>query len=106
MIEVASVLPMLSVEVGGGGCLLLSRYFDGGGFVWVTDRDGGGLPDFNDWLVVAYGADIDHILYERGSGQGDSLSDAIVRAVAAAKAFVSPDELCRNGVALADCDCC
>jgi hypothetical protein len=31
---------------------------------------------------------------------------AIVGAVAAAEAFVHPDELCRNGWPMADCDCC
>lgn len=94
------------VEVGGGGCLLLSRYIDGGGFVWITCKDGGGLPDYGNWLVVAYGADIDEILFERWHGQADGFFDAIDQAVTAAKAFVHPDELCRNGKPLADCDCC
>ena len=94
------------VEVGGGGCLLLSQYTDGGGFVWITCKDGGGLPDLSDWLVVAYGADMDDVLFERWHSQADGLFDAINGAVAAAKTFVHPDELCRNGVALADCDCC
>jgi hypothetical protein len=95
-----------AVEVGGGARLLLSRYIDGGGFVWITCQEGGGLPDLNDWSVAAYGADLDEMLYH-SSGEGpQGLFEAIGEAVAAAKAFVHPDELCRNGVALADCDCC
>ena len=81
------------VEVGGGGCFFLSRYIDGGGFVWITCKDGGGLPDWGNWMVVAYGADIDDLLFESLHGQGDSLFNAIDQAVAAAKAFVPPDGL-------------
>lgn len=95
-----------AVEVGGGGCLILSRYIDGGGFVWITCSDGGGLPDLGDWLVVAYGADIDEALFQRGGDGPQGLFEAIGEAVAAAKAFVHPDELCRNGWPMADCDCC
>jgi hypothetical protein len=95
-----------AVEVGGGGCLILSRYIDGGGFVWITCRDGGGLPDLNDWLVVAYGADVDKDLFQRGGDGPQGLFEAIGEAVTAAKAFVHPDELCRNGWPMADCDCC
>ena len=95
-----------AVEVGGGGCLILSRYIDGGGFVWITCRDGGGLPDLNDWLVVAYGADIDEEIFSSAGDGPQGLFEAIGEAVAAAKAFIPPDGLCRNGVALADCDCC
>jgi hypothetical protein len=94
------------VEVGGGGCLFLSRYIDGGGFVWITCKDGGGLPDYGNWLVVAYGADVDEIIFERWHGHEDGLFAAIVGAVGAAEAFVHPDELCRNGWPMADCDCC
>lgn len=94
------------VEVGGGGCFFLSRYLDGGGFVWITCKDGGGLPDWGNWMVCAYGADIDEIIFESLHGQGDSLFNAIDQAVAAAKAFVHPDDLCRNGWPMADCDCC
>ena len=106
MMNLQKHLDEFRVEVGGGGCLFLSQYMEGGAFVWITCKDGGGLPDWGNWLVVAYGAEIEEILFESWHGQGDSLFDAIVQAVEAAKAFVSPDELCRNGVVLADCDCC
>lgn len=74
-----------AVEIGGGGCLFLSRYIDGGGFVWITSRDGGGLPDLGDWLVVAYGSDVDDILFQRGGEDAQGLFEAIDEAVKAAK---------------------
>lgn len=95
-------------EIGGGGCQLLSRYIDGGGFVWVTDIDGGGLPDESNWLVCTYGDDIDDILFDARSDDqsGLSLEQAAAQALRIARDFRSKFELCRNGKPIADCACC
>jgi hypothetical protein len=95
-------------EIGGGGCQLLSRYIDGGGFVWVTDIDGGGLPDESDWLVCAYGDDIDDILFDARSDDdsGLSLYEAAEKALLIASEFECAGLLCRNGMPIADCACC
>lgn len=106
MMNLQKHLDEFRVEVGGGGCLILSRYIDGGGFVWITCRDGGGLPDWGNWMVCAYGVDDYDVIFEMRHGQDGSFFDAIDQAVKAAKAFVHPDELCRNGWPAADCDCC
>ena len=106
MMSLQKHLDEFRVEVGGGGCLILSRYIDGGGFVWITCKDGGGLPDWGNWMVCAYGVDIDDVIFERRHGHEDGWFEAIDGALEAAKAFVHPDELCRNGWPMADCDCC
>lgn len=80
-------------EIGGGGCQLLTHYIDGGGFVWATCLDGGGLPDTVDWMVCAYGEDLDDILYEFRSDENErglSLAQAVVEAVEVAEAFHQP----------------
>jgi hypothetical protein len=95
-------------ETGGGGCQLLTRYIDGGGFVWATCLDGGGLPDPSNWMICAYGDDIDEILFEARSddGKGLSLERAIDQALIIADTFTPIGELCRNGLPIADCNCC
>lgn len=95
-------------ETGGGGCQLLSRYIDGGGFVWATDRLGGFLPERSDWLICAYGEDIDNIIFEANSfdRSGLSLEQAAEKALRIAREFESAGLLCRNGKPIADCNCC
>jgi hypothetical protein len=95
-------------EIGGGGCVILSRYMESGGFAWATDRLGGGLPEQSDWLICAYGDNIDNIIFEANSydGGGLSLEQAAVKACDIAASFQSEFELCRNGVSFTDCDCC
>lgn len=99
-------------EIGGGGCLILSRYLENEAFVWATCVDGGGLPDSDNWLVCAYGDDIGDILYEASSESDITLQEAINKALLVADTFWSSDtfwienSLCRNGKPIADCDCC
>jgi hypothetical protein len=96
-------------ETGGGGCQLLTRYIDGGGFVWATCLDGGGLPDTTSWHIVAYGEDIDDILCSIRSDDNDSgltFTQAVAIALDVANCFESADATCRNGKPMADCDCC
>lgn len=84
-------------EIGGGGCVILSHYIDGGGFVWATCLDGGGLPDTVDWMVCAYGDDIGDIIFELRSDQNDdrlSLTQAVAMALDVANDFEPP---CNNG---------
>lgn len=94
------------IEQDGGGCQLLSRYLANEAFIWVTDIDGGGLPDSDNWLVCLYGSDIDDILYQVSSESKASLEQAIDRALIVADTFWPADALCRNGKPIADCDCC
>lgn len=96
-------------ETGGGGCQLLSRYIDGGGFAWATCLDGGGLPDASNWMICAYGDDIDDILFELRSDQNEnglSLEQAAEQALRIAREFESAGLLCRNGLPVAGCNCC
>jgi hypothetical protein len=95
-------------ETGGGGCQLLSRYIDGGAFIWATCLDGGGLPDESNWLVCAYGDDIGDIIFEARSDDesGLTLERATAQALLIASEFRSKFELCRNGNPIADCTCC
>lgn len=94
-------------ETGGGGCQLLSRYVDGGGYVWATCLDGGGLPTDSNWLVCAYGDDVDDILFDVSSeSESLSLEQAIKQALIVANEFTPSDALCRNGRPLAECSCC
>jgi hypothetical protein len=60
-------------ETGGGGCVILSRYLESGGFVWATCLDGGGLPETDNWHVCAYGDDIGDII---ASARSDDERDA------------------------------
>lgn len=46
-------------EVGGGGCLFLSRYFPNGAAIWATPCEGSGMPTDDDWLMGVYGRDGD-----------------------------------------------
>lgn len=98
----------LGHELGGGGCTLLSRYFDDAGFVWVTCTDGGGYPELDDWHVCAYGDDIDEILFMARSDNAEpmTLEQAIESAIEIASAYVSSNALCRNGRPIAECRCC
>lgn len=83
-------------EIGGGGCQLLTRYIDGGGFVWATCLDGGGLPDTTSWHIVAYGEDIDDILCSIRSDDNDSgltFTQAVAIALDVANDFTPP---CNN----------
>ena len=85
------------IEQGGGGCLILSQYIYNGGFVWATCLDGGGLPDNDNWMVCAYGDDIDNIIYELRSDEnesGVSLEQAVVAALAVASDYMPP---CTSG---------
>lgn len=96
-------------EIGGGGCVVLSRYFETGAFVWATCLDGGGLPETDNWMVCAYGDDIGDIIFELRSDENESgltLEQAVDAALAVANEFESEFELCRNGLPIADCDCC
>jgi hypothetical protein len=95
-------------ELGGGGCTLLSRYFDDAGFAWVTCTDGGGYPSPDDWHVCAYGDDIDEILFMARSDDAGAmtLEQAVEQALAHARDFTSAHALCRNGNPIADCRCC
>ena len=95
-------------ETGGGGCQLLSRYIDGGGFVWATCTDGGGLPTQSNWHICTYGDDIGDILFELRSDDesGLSLEQATDQALRIARDFTQEGELCRNGKPIANCDCC
>ena len=92
-------------ELGGGGCSLLSRYFDGAGFVWATCTDGGSYPSPDDWHVCAYGDDLEETLFMARSDDVEAmtLEQAIGQAIAEARNFVSAFELCRNGNPAADC---
>lgn len=95
-------------EIGGGGCVILSQYLESDAFVWATCLDGGGLPDPDNWMVCAYGDDIDAILFESRSDDesGLSLEQAIEQALSAARNFTSEYALCRNGRPIAGCTCC
>lgn len=93
-------------ETGGGGCVILSRYMESGGYVWATCIDGGGLPEQSDWLVCAYGDDIDNIIYQASSESKVTLEQAAVNACDIAASFQGKYETCRNGVSFTDCDCC
>ena len=84
-------------ETGGGGCQLLSQYIDGGGFVWATCLDGGGLPETDNWMICAYGDDIGDILFELRSDQNESgwrLDQAAFQALEAAHDYAPPS--CNN----------
>jgi hypothetical protein len=93
-------------ETGGGGCVILSRYMLNEAFVWITCIDGGGLPDSDNWLVCAYGDDIEDIIYQASSESDLTLEQAADKACDIAIRFQSKFELCRNGVSYTDCDCC
>ena len=96
-------------ETGGGGCQLLSRYMESGAFVWATCLDGGGLPETDNWMICAYGDDIGDILFELRSDQNESgltLDQAALKACDIAREFESAGLLCRNGLPIADCNCC
>jgi hypothetical protein len=85
------------IEIGGGGCQLLTHYIDGGGFVWVTCLDGGGLPDADNWMICAYGDDIGDIIYELRSDQNSSgltMEQSVVEALAVANAFEATTDQC------------
>lgn len=94
------------IEQGGGGCLILSRYMPNEAFVWVTCTDGGGLPDSNNWLIVAYGADMDDFLYQASSESKLTLDQAVAKACDIASDFQGIYGTCRNGLPWSDCDCC
>lgn len=94
------------IEQGGGGCFILSRYLENEAFVWATCIDGGGLPDSDNWLVCAYGDDIDDIIYQASSQCKVTLVQAVARACDIAKGFQSAYATCRNGLPIADCECC
>ncbi len=91
----------LDFEIGGGGCQLLTHYIDGGGFVWATCLDGGGLPETNSWMVCAYGEDLCDILFELRSDQNDdglSLTQAVAIALDVAHEHIQTlDECTLNG---------
>lgn len=44
-------------EIGGGGSIFLSRYFDSGRYIWATGSEGQGVPALCDFLVCAYPPD-------------------------------------------------
>lgn len=78
------------VEQGGGGCHVLSIDMENGAFVWATCLDGGGLPETDNWMVCAYGDDIDDIIFELRSDQNDdelSLTQAVALALDVANDF-------------------
>jgi hypothetical protein len=93
-------------EIGGGGCVILSRYLANEAFIWVTCIDGGGLPEADNWMVCTYGNDIGDILYEASSESNLTLEQAIDKALIVADTFWPADTLCRNGKPIAQCDCC
>ena len=96
-------------ETGGGGCQILSCYMESGAFVWATCLDGGGLPESDNWMICAYGDDIDDIIYEiRSDYNKDTMSlvQAAALALDIASDFESAYATCRNGRPIADCDCC
>ena len=96
-------------EIGGGGCVILSRYMESGAFIWATCLDGGGLPESDNWMICAYGDDIGDIIFELRSDQNDddlSLTQVVALALDVANDFWPADALCRNGKLIADCDCC
>lgn len=96
-------------EIGGGGCVVLSRYFESGAFVWATCLDGGGLPETDNWTICAYGDDIDEILFGLRSDENDNgltIEQATLEACDIARGFQSAYATCRNGKPIADCDCC
>lgn len=98
----------LNHELGGGGCTLLSRYFEDAGFVWATCMDGGGYPEKDDWHICAYGDDIDEILFMARSDDVEPMTfeQAIKSAIEIAETYVSSIALCRNGNPIAECRCC
>ena len=93
-------------EIGGGGCVILSRYLANEAFIWITCIDGGGLPESDNWMICTYGDDIGDILYEASSESGITIEQAIDKALIVADTFWSADATCRNGKPIADCDCC
>jgi hypothetical protein len=99
-------------EMVGGGSFMLSRYMESGAYIWITGSCGDGLPEENDWLVVAYPAafdgDYSTTLFELSSSdEGEaSLFDAAQAAIELLELYAREDELCRNGVAWNDCQCC
>lgn len=59
-------------EVGGGGCVFLSRYFPNGAAIWVTGEGGPSMPSDDDWLMCVYGrrpdGDMSDALFSSASG--------------------------------------
>lgn len=47
-----------SEEQGGGGCLIMSRYFPRGTRIWATCYEGGRLPEFGDHMFGVYHPDV------------------------------------------------
>lgn len=82
-------------EMAGGGCYVLSRYFDSGAAIWVTGMDGTGLPAHGDWLFGVY-PDLDSLgmpawdAYASDFGAA-SIFDAAQAAIAAAQAIGAND---------------
>ena len=93
-------------EIGGGGCVILSRYLANEAFIWITCIDGGGLPESDNWMICTYGDDIGDILYEASSESGLTIEQAIDKALIVADTFWPANATCRNGKPIADCDCC
>lgn len=99
-------------EIVGGGSFMLSRYMESGAYIWITGSCGDGLPDQNDWLVVAYPADFDGdystVVFEASSEQyGDiPLIDVVAAAIDNLQFVWSEHDTCRNGRPIDECDCC
>lgn len=62
MDNVEQYLTQLSFEreIVGGGAVILSRYYEGAGYVWATCLDGGGMPEPDSWHFGAHGAGEDN----------------------------------------------
>lgn len=70
-------------ELGGGGCIFLSRYVESGAYVYVTGSDGADMPDASDWMIGYYppghdGEELDFLFSsDTGADRDKTLADAI-----------------------------
>jgi len=79
----------LEPETTGGGCVALTRWFDGAG-VWLTDAGGLQMPDGGAWIAGVIANDGEQVFNSRGRGL-IGLMDALRDAVAYARNYSETD---------------
>jgi hypothetical protein len=75
------------VEVGGGGCEYLTRYFPNGTSIMATCVEGGGMPTEGDWWLGVHLDSECHLLIRSEDVFTGQLTIAVPAAVAAAEAL-------------------
>lgn len=78
-----------SQEVGGGGSVFMSRYYDSGRYIWATGYQGSDMPATDDFLLCVYpaeecGESILDIDCDPEATERPSLQDAAAQAMALA----------------------